>query len=72
MNLITWFRITARVLVVVGVILVALGHCLDGWAIMHGSKIIRHRSKRLPNKWEVFKTGLDILFSSTRFGLVGV
>lgn len=73
-------RFAARVLIVIGAALVALGKRIEGAPTT--AKVItlqpgKHyrridHARPGPDRWEVTRLGLGILFSSLTYGLVGV
>ena len=77
-------HLAARVLIIIGSALVALGRRIDGKAqpgrrpttakviILQPGRGYRRIERHAPGKWEVFKLGLSVLFNSLAYGLVGV
>lgn len=69
-------KLLARVLILIGLAFVAAGHRIDR-PEPPAAKCVITLPRRLyrpapPSRWEVFKAGLEIAFSSVAFATVGV
>ena len=68
-------KLLSRVLILLGLTLVAAGRKLDKPDLPASKMVIlprRHYYHAPPSRVEVFRLGLQVLFSSARFGLMGV
>lgn len=69
-------KIISRILIIIGLALIAIGRKLDKpeppaakCVIILPRRQYRHAP---PSRFEVFRLGFSVLFSSARFGLIGV
>lgn len=69
-------HIMSRLLIILGLTIIAVGHRIDRPEPPAAKCVIvlpRRRYRRIPpSRLEVFRLGFSVLFSSARFGLIGV
>lgn len=69
-------KLLARVLIIIGLALIAVGHRIDKPEPPAAKCVIilprRQYYHAPPSRWEVFKASLEIAFSSVAFATVGV